>query len=291
MPGMRELLSQSLFFEISAILVLAAAIGIVGHLLHPPLIVSFIAVGIIAGPSALDISRSSEKISVLSELGIAILLFLVGLKLDVKLVSSLGAVSLSTGLGQVAFTSVIGFVLCLGLGFDPVASLYISVALTFSSTIIIVKLLSDKREVDSLHGQIALGFLIVQDIVVVLAMIVLSAIGIGMQSESSWRDVRAVFASGGIMLAGVMLFIRFVATPLTEILARRPDYCCFSRSRRRARLRRSGSISDSEKNWEDCSPASRLPRRRIARRWPPAWRRSGISCCCSSSSRSGPSCN
>jgi Kef-type K+ transport system membrane component KefB len=159
----------------------------------------------------------------LSELGIAVLLFLVGLKLDVKLIRSLGVVALSTGLGQVAFTAGIGFLICLLLGFAPVPSLYIAVALTFSSTIIIVKLLSDKREVDSLHGQIALGFLIVQDLVVVLAMIVLSAIGIGAQAEASPRAVLGVFAAGGLMLAAVLGFIRFVANPLTETLARRPE--------------------------------------------------------------------
>jgi Kef-type K+ transport system membrane component KefB len=218
-----ELLSHSLFLEIAALLVLAAAVGFVGHLLRQPLIVSFIAVGIIAGPSALNLTQSGEKISVLSELGIAVLLFLVGLKLDVKLVKSLGAVSLSTGLGQVAFTAVVGFLLCLALGYEPLVSLYIAVALTFSSTIIIVKLLSDKREVDSLHGQIALGFLIVQDIVVVLAMIVLSAIGIGAQAEASWQDVSSVFLAGGLMLIAVMLFVRFVAAPLTERLARQPE--------------------------------------------------------------------
>jgi Kef-type K+ transport system membrane component KefB len=220
---MRDLLSHSLFFEISGLLVLAAGVGFVGHLLRQPLIVSFIAVGILAGPSALDITRSSEKISALSELGIALLLFLVGLKLDVKLIKSLGTVSLYTGLGQVAFTAIIGFLICLVLGFDAVVSLYIAVALTFSSTIIIVKLLSDKREVDSLHGQIALGFLIVQDIVVVIAMIVLSAIGIGTQSEASLGAIAGVFLAGGVMLAVVLIFIRYVATPLTETLARRPE--------------------------------------------------------------------
>jgi predicted Kef-type K+ transport protein len=75
----------------------------------------------------------------------------------------------------VAFTSVIGFGLCLALGPDALTSLYVAVALTFSSTIIVVKLLSDKREIDSLHGRIALGFLIVQDIFVVLSMVVVSA--------------------------------------------------------------------------------------------------------------------
>lgn len=99
----------------------------------------------------------------LAEIGIAVLLFLVGLKLDLHIVRSLGAVALATGLGQVAFTSIVEFFICLALGLSPVTSTYVAVALTFSSTIIIVKLLSDKREVDSLHGRIAIGFLIVQD--------------------------------------------------------------------------------------------------------------------------------
>jgi Kef-type K+ transport system membrane component KefB len=219
----RELIGQSLFFEVAALLVLAAVIGFLGHLLRQPLIVSFIAVGIIAGPSLLDVAQSAEKIALLSELGIAVLLFLVGLKLDVSLIRSIGVVSLTTGLGQVLFTSLFGFLICLLLGFDATTSLYISVALTFSSTIIIVKLLSDKREVDSLHGQIALGFLIVQDIVVVLAMIVLSAVGVGTQADASALDVIKVFAFGGVMLFAVLLFVRFAATPLTEQLARAPE--------------------------------------------------------------------
>jgi Kef-type K+ transport system membrane component KefB len=220
---MKEIIFQSLFFEIAALLVLAAAIGLVGNLLRQPLIVSFIAAGIIAGPSVLDIARSSDKIAVLSELGVAVLLFLVGLKLDIKLIRSLGAVSLMTGLGQVAFTAAAGYLICLALGLDAMTSLYVAVALTFSSTIIIVKLLSDKRETDALHGQIALGFLIVQDIVVVLAMMALSAIGVGTQSDGATGDIVRVLASGGAVLAAVLLFVRFLATPMTERLARSPE--------------------------------------------------------------------
>lgn len=80
-------------------------------------------------------------------MGIAVLLFLVGLKLDLKLIRTLGPVALSTGLGQVTFTSVIGFLIGLAHGLDKLTSLYVAMALIFSSTIIIVKLLSDKREV------------------------------------------------------------------------------------------------------------------------------------------------
>lgn len=213
------------FGEIALLLVMAAAVGLVGTLARQPLIVSFIAVGLIAGPSALDVVHSDEQIDLLSELGIAVLLFLVGIKLDVKLIRSLGVVSVLTGLGQVMFTAFFGYLIGLALGLGHVTSLYVAVALTFSSTIIIVKLLSDKREIDALHGQIALGFLIVQDLVVVLAMIVLSAIGIGApgQDGGAGGSVAMVLVSGVAMVAAVVLFVRYAATPLTERLARAPE--------------------------------------------------------------------
>ena len=219
-----DLIANSPFAEVAVLLVLAAVVGLVGLVLRQPLIVSFIAVGLIAGPSALDLVHSDEQISLLSELGIAVLLFLVGIKLDLKLIRSLGTVSLLTGLGQVAFTSVFGFLIGLALGFDATASLYIAIALTFSSTIIIVKLLSDKREIDALHGQIALGFLIVQDLVVVLALIALSAIGVGAATDGhGGGTIGGVLIAGLAMVFVVGLFIRFVANPLTEKLANAPE--------------------------------------------------------------------
>ncbi|MGS0536403.1 cation:proton antiporter [Pseudoalteromonas sp. SaAl2] len=219
-----ELITQSAFTEIATLLVLAALLGFIGLLLRQPLIVSFIAVGLIAGPSVLDIVHSKEQIQLLSELGIAVLLFLVGIKLDVKLIKSIGSVSVLTGLGQVAFTSLFGYFIGLGIGLDHTTSLYVAVALTFSSTIIIVKLLSDKREIESLHGQIALGFLIVQDLVVVMAMIVLATIGIGSgHGEDGSSSVWQVGISGLGLLAFVIVFVRYIANPLTEKLAKAPE--------------------------------------------------------------------
>lgn len=218
-----EWATYSLFNEVAALLVLAAAVGFGGFLLRQPLIVSFIVVGILAGPSVLGIARSSEPIDLLAELGIVILLFLIGIKLDLKLVQTLGLVALATGLGQIIFTTVFGFFIGLLLGFDAITSIYVAIAMAFSSTIIIVKLLSDKREIDSLHGRIAIGFLIVQDLVVVFAMISLSAIGVGAAAGSTVFDVLIVFASSIGMLGLVLLFIRYLANPLTERLARSPE--------------------------------------------------------------------
>ena len=222
---MTDAIEGYLFYEIAALLVLAAGVGFVGLLLRQPLIVSFIAVGIVAGPSVLDIAQSDAQIDLLAELGIAVLLFLVGLKLDFNLVRTLGPVALVTGLGQVAFTTVFGFLIALALGLDALTAIYVAIALTFSSTIIIVKLLSDKREIDALHGRIALGFLIVQDVVVVIAMIALSAIGVGgaAEGDSAIMDVLRVLGYGLAMLAFVVVFIRYVANPLVERLSRAPE--------------------------------------------------------------------
>lgn len=167
--------------------------------------------------------QSHQHIELLSELGIALLLFLVGLKLDLKLIKTLGVVSLATGLGQVLFTSTVGFFIGLLLGYSPITSLYIAVALTFSSTIIIIKLLSDKKEVDSLHGKIAIGFLIVQDLVVVLAMMVLSALGVrdAQASETnSWIAWLRYIMIGFGFVVFFVVFIRSLATPLMKKIVR-----------------------------------------------------------------------
>ncbi|MFN4100088.1 MAG: cation:proton antiporter, partial [Pararhodobacter sp.] len=212
------------FFEISSLVMLAAVIGLAGLLLRQPLVVSFIAAGILAGPGALGLVQSAELIGLLGQIAVAVLLFLVGLKLDVTLVRNLGKVAVATGLGQVGFTAVVGFALCLAMGIDWLPALYIAVALTFSSTIIIVKLLSDKREIDSLHGQIALGFLIVQDIFVVLAMVIVSAMGIGgggaeASGENGWQDM-VILAGGALaLMAFVWAFVRWIATPLMGLIS------------------------------------------------------------------------
>jgi Kef-type K+ transport system membrane component KefB len=206
------------FEQIAAVLAVCVAAGAMALLLRQPLIVGLLAAGIAVGPEVLGLVEATAEIELLAKIGISLLLFVVGLKLDVRLISKLGPVALATGLGQVIFTSVVGFIIAVGLGFDTVPALYIAVALTFSSTIIIVKLLTDKGELEDLHGRIALGFLIVQDIVVVLAMIVITASGDATGDLAG--EVVGVVVRGVLLLAAVVLFGRYLATPLTHLLAR-----------------------------------------------------------------------
>jgi Kef-type K+ transport system membrane component KefB len=217
------------FYEIAVLIMLAAVVGVVGLMARQPLIVAFIAVGVLAGPDALGIASSETFIQTLSEISIAVLLFLVGLKLDLTLVKSLGRVALATGLGQVGFTAFFGFLICLLLGIDWLTSIYIAVALTFSSTIIIVKLLSDKREIGALHGKIALGFLIVQDIFVVLAMVALSAIGVGAGEEGGTAGrILTLLLGSVVFLLFIGAFIRYAADPLMRFVSRSPELLVIS---------------------------------------------------------------
>ncbi|WP_256461113.1 cation:proton antiporter domain-containing protein [Blastococcus sp. PRF04-17] len=198
------------FHTIAALLAVAAVVAALAVKLRQPLIIGFIAVGILVGPVGVGWVAADGDVALLAELGIALLLFLVGLKLEPQLIRTTGPVALATGLGQVAFTSIVGFGLALLLGLDVVPAIYVAVALTFSSTIIIVKLLSDKREIDELHGRIAVGFLIVQDIVVVVVMITLTAVGSAGQGDNLAVDLAVVVGKGALFIGGIVAVMRYL---------------------------------------------------------------------------------
>lgn len=213
---------ESAFNQVALIFLVAIVVGMAAKFAKQPLIIAYIVVGILLGPSAFNVVSSGEEIALLAKMGIAILLFLVGLKLDTGLIRSTGKVALYTGVGQVVFTAGIGYLLIVLLGYDALPALYIAVALTFSSTIIIVKLLSDKRELDQLHGQIAVGFLIVQDILVIVAMVVIVAIGTP-GSSSDPVNLFTILLGSVLFLVGAALLARFVVPRLLDWVAKSPE--------------------------------------------------------------------
>ena len=166
---------MELFIELSILIAITVLIAGLMRALKQPLIIGYIFAGILSGPRLLDLISSTETMSILSHIGVALLLFIVGLGMSPKIIKDVGMVSLVTGVGQVIFTTVIGFFICQLLGFSTIESLYIAVALTFSSTIIIMKILSDKGDMRSLYGRISIGFLIVQDLIAIIILMVISS--------------------------------------------------------------------------------------------------------------------
>ena len=197
-----------LFLQLASILVLATILGIFARALKQPLIIAYIFSGIII--SLLGIFKGIDRgvLESLSNLGIAFLLFLVGIELKLEDLKSVGKAALLTGVGQIVFTALIGFIILSALGFSPVVALYVAVAITFSSTVIIIKLLSEKHDLQSLYGKIAVGFLLVQDFVAILALMVLS--GFGQGRVPSFGGIIIVFVKGALLVVLAYLLTKFV---------------------------------------------------------------------------------
>jgi len=200
---------MEIFIELSIIIGITVLIAGIMRLLKQPLIIGYILTGIIVSPYFLNIIRSTETITVFSQIGIALLLFIVGLSLSPKVIKEVGKISLITGIGQIIFTSLIGFFICQLLGFSIIVSLYIAIALTFSSTIIIMKLLSDKKDLDKLYGKISIGFLLVQDIFVIALLLVISSFS----GRLNMTNLTLGTILGGFLLVGVLILMSIYILP------------------------------------------------------------------------------
>ncbi len=210
---------HEVFGEFALLLLISTAAGALAMWLRQPVLIAYILVGILVGPAVFGLVQAHEEINLLAQVGVAVLLFAVGLKLDLHHVRHIGPVALATGLGQLSFTIFFGFILILILGKGVLEALYVAVALTFSSTIIIIKLLSDKRELEALHGRIAVGFLIVQDLAVVLAMMTMSVMG-GDHEAAPFRVVFSI--AWRITVAAALLYVlmRYLLPRVVALMAR-----------------------------------------------------------------------
>jgi Kef-type K+ transport system membrane component KefB len=214
------LVLSNVFNEIAVLMAIACFFGGLALWFRQPLIIAFIIVGIVVGPAGLGLINISEEVEFLAELGIALLLFVVGLKLNPHEIRSVGFVVIVTALGQIFFTGLLGFLLALLLGKSLISAFYIGICLTFSSTIIIIKILSDQKEIDALHSRIAVGVLIIQDIVVILVMIALTAFVGDNQEKNLIYTLAFVLIKGSGFLLIITLFTRYVLPKILNSLAK-----------------------------------------------------------------------
>ncbi len=184
---------ENIFSDIGIVIILATLAAIAIAFLRQPLILAYVITGLIIGKFAGIVDAS--VVSRLSELGIAFLLFLVGLEMDVRKLKRLGAAAAIVGAVQVAITAIAGFAILIALGFSSTESVYIGLALSFSSTMIVVKLLSDKQELDTLHGRMLVGILLVQDVIAIFALALVNNVGYspGLIASSAAKGI-ALFA-------------------------------------------------------------------------------------------------
>jgi len=200
----------NLFTELSLVVAIGAGIAAIMHRFKQPLIIGHILTGLIAGPTILNIIHDESAFGVFGNVGVALLLFIIGLELNIKIFSKLGNVVFATTAAQVSLITTIGMLAGRLLGFSGMESFIVGLSLALSSTIIIVKILNDKKETTRLYAQVAIGILILQDLIATAGKIFLSA-----QSGDSgslfsiiFLLARGVAVSGGLYWASKRLLPR-----------------------------------------------------------------------------------
>ncbi len=166
---------DTVFSGLSLIIVVGAAMALLMRLIGQPLIIGHILTGVIVGPAVLHIAKSPDTLALFSDLGIALLLFIIGLGLNPRVIKEVGRTATLVGGGQVVVIGVLGFLVAKGFGLNNNAGLFMGASLAISSTIIILKLISDKKEQGRLYAKIAVSVSLVQDIIAIALVVITSA--------------------------------------------------------------------------------------------------------------------
>lgn len=205
----------NLFTELSLVVAIGAVIAGIMRYFKQPLIIGHIITGIIAGPTVLNIIHDESAFSVFSNIGVALLLFVIGLELNIKVFSRLGTAVFSTTGVQVGSITVLGMLAAKLLHFGTLESFVIGLSLALSSTIIIVKVFNDKKEITRLYAQIAIGVLLLQDLVATGGKIFLAAKSEG---GGSILDITLLLTRGILLTVILYLVSKYLLPKLTKAL-------------------------------------------------------------------------
>lgn len=210
----------SLLSQIGLIIVTATFFSILASKAKQPLILAYFIAGILIGTGGLGYIKDIKQLEILSEFGIALLLFIIGMELDISSFKGTGALSSFIGFFQVFFGVVLGFMISIFFGFEIKSAIIIGLIASLSSTMIAVKMLKEKFEINSLHGELILGILIVQDIIAIIALSLLTVPG-----AVSFYSIFTVIWKGLLLTLIGIILAKFVlpsfldeATKSTELL-------------------------------------------------------------------------
>jgi Kef-type K+ transport system membrane component KefB len=213
---------HELIRDITLCILFAWMLGLLAHFSRQPLILAYLIAGFCIGPFGAGWVKSQESISVISELGLIFMLFMIGLEIDLKKIVRAGKVILFAAGGQLIGGCLLGGLFFVGIGlslgggrFDAV---YLSVACALSSTVIIVKVLYEKRELDTLPGRITLGVLVLQDIFAILFLAVQPSLA-NLQAGVILLSIGRV----AVLVTAALLVSRYVLPRVFHQIARRPE--------------------------------------------------------------------
>ncbi|MGZ0656834.1 cation:proton antiporter domain-containing protein [Coraliomargarita sp. W4R53] len=214
----------TLLLNLGFIVITAAVFAFLGKLVKMPSIVAYILAGMVLGP-VLGIVQLDHSLELISELGIALLLFLVGLELSLQKIKDLGRVALILGGLQVVFTASGGFLISMLMGFGLMEAVFLAATVTFSSTVVVIKLFDQKGATSRLFGRIAISLFLAQDIVVIFGLTILSGLGSGESIElvELAKGLGVAFGGMVVLLLVTLLSSRYVLPKPFAWASRSPD--------------------------------------------------------------------
>jgi len=208
-------MADNIFLQFTVLLGVVVFISLIMRLLRQPLIVAYLLAGTIIGPIFLIAGEPIYES--FAKFGIILLLFIVGLSVNVNFFKRVGKAAILAGLGQFFFTGLAGLIILTAFNFPLIPSLFIAIAITFSSTVVVTKLLADKGDMESVYGRFLLGLLIVQDVIAISVMLVLTNLG----QEGAWYVTASLILLRALALIGIVfLLARYVLPFIMDRIAR-----------------------------------------------------------------------
>lgn len=204
------------FAELSIVIAIGAVISLFMRIIRQPLIIGYIITGIVVGPTVLNVATNNETLEIFAEIGIALLLFIIGLGLNPRVIKEVGKVSGLVAAGSIGITALVGYLVSQAFDYTKTEGLVIGMALAFSSTIVILKLLSDKKEVTRLHGKIAIGTILIEDLVATIALIYITARSEG---EFSLTQLLSLGLKGLVLIIPIFVISTFLLPKMQKIIA------------------------------------------------------------------------
>lgn len=201
--------------EIGIIIIISSLLAFLARLIKQPVIPAYIIAGIIIGPLFLGLIKDPQLIISLSQIGIAFLIFSAGLEINFKKIKEVGKVSAFGGIIQIVLMFAIAFLISILLGFGGKIPIYVALVVAFSSTMVVVSLLSERKEIESLHGRIIIGILLIQDIAAIIALSILS-------SNFSLFSILMIFVKF-IILVAISFFVSKIVNPFLRIAAKNKE--------------------------------------------------------------------
>lgn len=208
---------ENTFYGISLIIGIGALVSLIMKSFRQPLMIGYILTGVLVGPAVLQVLHSPDSLTVFGELGIALLLFIIGLGMNPRVVKEVGRPSVIVTVGQMLITGSISWLIMVALGLSNTAALFVSFGLTVNSTIVALKLLSDKKEVSRLYGKLTVGASLVEDIIAAIALLLVASAAGG-----EGLTVGSLFSLSvkGVLIGTAMYFVtRHMLTRVQKLIA------------------------------------------------------------------------